>query len=430
MRTRVLGYMHLPRKPKVFYGYIIVLAAFCAMALALGANRTFGIFLEPMINEFGWTRAGISGTFTLCMIIAGLVGIVAGRLNDRFGPRLVLTACGFFVGLGYLLISQIGALWQLYLFYGVIVAIGLGGTFVPLTSTVARWFVKRRGLMTGTISAGPAFGIATVPLVASLLISSYGWRTSYIIIGIVVLVLVIPAAQFLRRDPSQMGLLPYGKDEVKIESLDLQAIELSLQGAIRTRQFWILSLVFFGCLFKTSVFMVHIVIYAVALGISPATAVTILSMAAGISIVGRIMLGVVADRIGNKSALIIGTSLTLVAFLWLLVAKELWMLYLFAVIFGLSGWHLSPVSPMIAELFGLRSHGEIFGVVNFGGMIGGAIGPLMAGYIFDLTGSYHLAFLVCVAISAIALILILLLTPTSNKGRASENEKPIRGKRA
>ena len=409
-------------KPKLFYGYIIVLAGFLVAGLAWGANRTFGVFLEPIITEFDWTRAATSGAFTLCMIITGLVGIIAGRLNDRLGPRLILAACGFFLGLGYLLTSKIGTIWQLYLFYGVLTGIGLSGTMVPMMSTVARWFVKRRGLMTGIVVAGPAFGIATVPLVASWLISSWGWRTSCIIIGIVVLVLIILAAQFLRRDPSQMGLLPYGEDEVKAESLNTKATGFSLQEAIRTRQFWILSAIFFCSFFNTNVVMVHIVIHATGMGISSIAAVTILSAAAGISIAGRIIAGGVADRIGNRPALIIGFSLTVVAFLWLLVAKELWMLYLFAILFGLGGWVTSPVgSPVVVDLFGLRAHGAILGVAFFVGTIGGAVGPVLAGHIFDITISYHLAFLVCIALIVVSLILISLLTPLARKEGTSDS---------
>ena len=213
-------------KPKFFYGYIVVAVAVGIMMLAWGANRTFGVFLEPLINEFSWTRAGVSGAFTLCMLITGLLGIVAGRLNDRFGPRLVMTACGFFVGLGYLLMSQISTIWQLYLFYGVIIAMGTSGGYVPLVSTVARWFVKRRGLVTGIVISGIGLGTMVVPPIAAQLISSYGWRTSYIIVGIAALVLIILAAQFLKRDPSQVGQLPYGG--VKQESLDLGAKEFSL----------------------------------------------------------------------------------------------------------------------------------------------------------------------------------------------------------
>src|SRR6185436_7694842 len=130
-----------------------------------------------------------------------------------FGPRMVLTICGVLIGCGYLLMSQVTAVWHLYLFYGVIVGAGLGGTFVPLTSTTARWFVARRGIMTGIVTAGIGVGTFVGPPVASWLITIYSWRTSYIILGSIVLVGTASAAQFLRRDPAQMGTRPYGETE-------------------------------------------------------------------------------------------------------------------------------------------------------------------------------------------------------------------------
>ena len=410
------------RSPKFFYGYIIVLAAFCAMMLSWGASRSFGVFLEPIIDEFSWTRAATSGAFTVCMIILGLLGIIAGRLNDRFGPRLLLTACGFFLGLGYLLMSRITTIWQLYLVYGVVIAIGMSGAAVPMMSTVARWFTKRRGLMTGILIAGPGFGIAIVPLVASWLISSYGWRPSYTVIGIVVLVLIISAAQFLRRDPSQVGQLPYGEDVVEAESSTVKATGFFLREAIRTGQFWILGLLSFGNFFNINVAMVHIVIHATGLGISPTLAASVLSVTAGVSIAGRVIMGSVADKIGNKPTVILGFSLTLFAYLWLLVAEELWMLYLFAIIFGLGAWALGSVtSLLVAELFGMRSHGLILGVIVFVGNMGGALGPVLAGHIFDVTSSYQLAFLICAIIGVAIIILSMLLRPTGQRGGTNDS---------
>ena len=175
------------RKPRLFYGYIVVAAAVVIMTIAWGANRTFGVFLEPMLDEFGWTRAGISGAYTLAMIITGAGAIIAGRLTEKFGPRVVTIGCGLFLGLGYMLVSRVGAIWQLYLFYGVVAGIGLSGAWTPIMSTVVRWFTKRRALMSGILIAGPALGIVVMPLVSSLLIPTYGWRISYIILGSVVL---------------------------------------------------------------------------------------------------------------------------------------------------------------------------------------------------------------------------------------------------
>ena len=405
-------------KPKFFYGYILVLAAFFIMVVTWGAIYTFGVFFKPLLIEFGWTRAETSGAYSLFFVLHGLVYIVTGRLNDRFGPRIVMAACGFFFGLGYLLMSQISAIWQLYLFYGVIIAIGMGGT-VPLVSSVARWFVKRRGLMTGIAVSGIGAGTMIVPPVANWLISTYDWRISYIVIGSISLVSIVLAAQFLRRDPSQMGQLPYGADEVKEESLNLKVRGFSLRKAVHTAQFWMLCIAVLGLGLCVQAIMVHIVPHAIDMGISAARAATIMTIIGGLSIAGRVIMGGYGDRIGNKPVLIIGFILMVIALSWVVAAKELWMLYLFAIIFGFSyGGLMTLQSPMVADLFGLHAHGVILGAVVFSTTIGGAIGPLLAGYIFDITSSYHLAFLVYVALSVISLALIWRLRLTSKENWA------------
>jgi len=225
-------------EPKFFYGYIVVGAAFFTMVVIFGVYLAFGVFFKPVLTEFGWTRAMTSGAFSLSMVVHGLLGIVMGGLNDRFGPRIVMTLCGFLLGLGYLLMSQIGAVWQLYLFYGLIIGIGMGGSWVPLLSTVARWFATRRSMMTGIVVAGIGIGTLIVPPVANWLISTYDWRTSYIILGSIVLVVVVLAAQFLRRDPAQMGQVPYGGSRGGEQMLKVDTEGFSLREAVYTRQFY------------------------------------------------------------------------------------------------------------------------------------------------------------------------------------------------
>ena len=154
-------------KPEFFYGYIVVVAAFLIMVAIFGLYYCFGIFFDPMLLEFGWTRAMTSGAFSLSMVVYGLLNVAVGGLTDRFGPRMVVTICGLLIGLGYLLMSQISAVWQLYLFYGVIIGAGMGGSFIALLSSVARWFVKRRGMMTGIVMAGIGIGTLIGPPVAS-----------------------------------------------------------------------------------------------------------------------------------------------------------------------------------------------------------------------------------------------------------------------
>lgn len=398
-------------KAKFFYGYVVVAAATVIFFTVWGGNRTFGIFLEPMLNEFGWTRAGISGAYTFTMLIMGVLGVFAGTLTDRFGPRVVLLGSACIMGLAFILISRVQALWQFYLFYGVILGVGMSGTFIPLMSAVVRWFVKRRALMSSMLTAGQAVGIVVLPPLFTLLISNYGWRVSYVILGGVTLAVIFLAGLAVKRDPGEMGMMPYGADESTTRHLDLQAAGLSLGEAVRTRQFWLLSTLSFADFFIINGIVVHIVIHAIGLGMAPTAAAGILSLAAGISIPARIIVGGIADKIGYRRALTICFSVA-AAGLLLLQIEDPWILYVFAPLFGFSLWAShSLIPPLMAELFGLRSNATILAASVFIGSIGGALGPVVAGYIYDVTGGYALAFLVFVAAAIIAVVSVLSLRP-------------------
>jgi predicted MFS family arabinose efflux permease len=400
-------------RPRFFYGYIVVGSALLIMAIMYGAYNSFGIFFKPVLTDLDWTSAVTSSGFSLSWIVHGLLGIVMGRLTDRFGPRVVLTICGFLLGLGYILMSQIGTVWQLYLFYGVIIGAGMGGSWVPIVSTVARWFTNRRTLMTGIALSGVSIGTLVGAPVASRLISAYDWRTSYVIVSGIVLVVVVLAAQLLRRDPTQAKQRPYGESEGEKQEPVSETHSLSLREAVRTRQFWLTSGMFFCFGFLLYTIITHIVPHAIELGISPIGAANILATTGGLSIAGRIVLGSAADRIGNRQVFIIGFILMAAALFWLVPAKEVWGLYLFAVVFGFAfGGCATSESPLVAGLFGLSSHGLILGAINvLGFTLGAAIGALIGGYIFDMAGSYQLAFIVCGAMSVVGLILTALLSP-------------------
>jgi MFS family permease len=398
-------------KPRLFYGYTVVAAAFFILVLMRGIVSTFGVFFKPMLTDLGWTRAVTSGAFSVFWIIQGLLAIAMGGVNDRLGPRMVITVCGFMLGLGFLLMSQTSALWQLYLFYGVIIGTGMSGAFVPLTSTVARWFVKRRSTMTGIVVAGIGVGGLIAPPLANWLISIYDWRVSYIILGGIALVAVILFAQLLRRDPAQMGLTPYGETKEEIE-LKGSTRAFSLKEAASVRQFCLAFSMFFCLGFSMFTILVHIAPHATDLEFSATTAANILAVAGGGGVIGMLVLGWAADRIGNRQVFILGFALMAAALFWLISATEAWALYLFAAVFGFAAMGCAvSESPLVAELFGLRSHGLILGVINMGFCIGAALGPFLAGYIFDVTGSYSVAFLVCAAVSVAGLILSAVLTP-------------------
>jgi MFS family permease len=276
----------LPRpgiRPKFFYGYVIVAAALL-MAIAMwGARFSFGVFFSPVLEEFGWTRAATSGGFSLTWVFTGLLSIAVGRLNDQFGPRLIMTIAGFVVGLGYLLMSQLSSLWQLYLFYGLI-SIGMSAVLVPTLSTVARWFVKMRAFMTGVVLAGTGIALMVIVPAANRAIMNYGWRMAYVMVGMVVIVIVVMAAQFLRRDPYQLGKLPYGDDGTTTSVSGAGPSGLSFREALRTRQVWLISLVYFCTYFIYNILLVHTVIYATGKGISSMGAVGIMAFLGGLEL--------------------------------------------------------------------------------------------------------------------------------------------------
>lgn len=382
------------------------------MLISFGLFLSFGVFFNPILTDFNWTRALTSGAYSLCMILAGLLGVVMGRLNDKIGPRLVVTICGIFLSLGYLLTSQIGSIWQLYLFYGVMIGIGMAGIWVPLGSITVRWFVSRRSMMTGIVVGGMGAGTLIGPLFTNYIISIYGWRCSYIILGIIVLITIVPIAQLLKLDPSKKGLIPYGQEESKQYQLKSVTKSLSLVEAVRSSQFWMLALVFSSYGFCLQGIRLHIVPHAMDLGFSATTAAIILAASGGVSILGNAVFGIASDRIGNKKTLIIGLILIVLALLWLVPAMDIWKLYLFALVFGLAYGGINAVqSPIIAEVFGLKSHGVILGIIVLFFTVGASSGPYLLGYIFDITSSYRMAFSICAGIVTVGLIMVAVSRP-------------------
>lgn len=400
-------------RPKVYYGYIVVLFALFIMIVIYGMQLAFGVFFKPVMTEFGWTRAMTSGAFSLSLFAHGILGVVMGALNDRLGPRVVLTIGGVLIGTGYILMSQVNDLWQLYIFYGLIIGIGMSSAWVPLLSTAARWFTARRSMMSGVILTGTGIGTLIAAPVATWLISIYDWRIAFTILGIVLLVVIIISAQFLKRDPSLIGQLPYGESKAAHEQSESNDKGYSLPEAVRTRQFWLFFTVFFcfGYLFFS--IMVHLVPHITDMGISAATAASILATIGGLAIAGRIGLGVIADKIGNRRALMIGFILITATLFFVGQAKQVWMLYLFAGVFGFAhGGMGSTESPLAAGLFGLRSHGLLLGILDMSFTFGAAVGPVVSGYLYDVTSSYLLAFLLCAALGIVGIVFLAFLTPT------------------
>lgn len=385
------------------YSHVIVLVSTIVAIIVEGLFYTFGIFFEPLILEFGWERTITAGAFSLFGIVRLPIIFLGGRLTDRFGSRVVLSACGFFLGLGYMLMSQVNALWQFYLFYGVLVGIGMGLYWVPLMAVVLRWFDHGRALALGIVASGIGVGQLIFPPVATRLISVHGWRLSYLILGGICIGGVILAAQFLRQNPKEKRVATHG-GESAVKKKQADTGDLSARIAVRSQQFWIFCGMFSSWIFCLAVILVHIVIHATGTGMSPTSAANIIAIIGIAGIGGRLILGHLADVIGLKPVLILCLALSSAAFLWLVLAQGEWILYFFAAIFGIAyGTFEVLQAPIMAQLFGLASFGTIFGIALTLSSLGFILGPIAAGYIFDTTGSYHLVFLICIGISLISL---------------------------
>jgi MFS family permease len=377
------------------YGYIMVLACFTMMILNVGLFVSAGVFFKPILNDFGWSRAVTSGPISIGALVTGMFSILTGALTDRFGPRLVITICVIIAGAGYLLMSQLNNIWQLYFYLGLLTGIG-SSSMVPMMSSVSTWFTHRRTVMMGIISAGGGLGGLIVPLIAAWLIGTYQWRTAYLILGAFYLGVNLIAAQFLRRRP---------RPETFTQVPPVAAINLKkpsapvLKAILLSKLFWINNLVFFCFGVCALTVQFHIVNHATDINISPTAAAGLLSVINGASIVGSVVLGMLGDKFGNKTLFISGFVAIGIGMISLLFFDTLWQLNIFAVVFGLAFGAGTANSPaLVSKIFGVAALGLILGISNLSQTIGGSLGGFLAGYIFDVQNSYQTIFIICAAL--------------------------------
>jgi len=230
---------------------------------------TFGVFLKPLAMEFGTGRAAISLALALSTLLGGVFGIGLGRLTDRYGPRILTTFGGILAGLGLFLMWQVNSIWQIYLFYGLLMAIGLATFDISILSTIPRWFTKRRGVALSITHTGYGVGgMVLVPL-AQWLISSYGWRQAFFVLGLATLVIIIPLAQFMKYSPQRIGLKPYGESETAEDAQSPASATggLSFAQSIKTGHFWLFGLILFCFFFSLQLIVAHIAPQATDIGI-------------------------------------------------------------------------------------------------------------------------------------------------------------------
>jgi MFS family permease len=394
-------------KPRLYYGYVVVTAASIMMVMIWGTFHAFGVFFEPFIKEFGWTRAVTSGASALNTMIFGILCIFSAGLSERLGPRWIMTICGIILGLGYFLMAQLTSAVELYLYFGVFVAIGMT-PYIPLLSLVPQWFTTNRGRMNAIVLSGMGLGTMIVPAIASALISVWGWRSAYLVLSITTVMVMVAVSQFLRGGPN----LPLNGKERRpsIGFTDQRNEGSTLREAVCTKQFVLVCLLYFSFLFCVVSITVHLVIHAIGLGIPATRAAFTLSLIGGACIVGMNVMGNIADRFSNKVGLGFSYSLMGWSLVWLIPSHSEWSFYLFSIAFGFAYGGMQVLfSPLVAELFGTRSHGVILAAGALVGSVGAAVGPIVAGYIFDSLGSYTIAFILCAMLAFAGLVSTLLL---------------------
>jgi MFS family permease len=405
------GHPGHPNLRQMAYGRIITSACFSIQAIGVGIYVSYGVFFTPLMDEFNWSRTALSGASSAAFFSMGLFGILMGRFNDKFGPRILMSIAAIFFGLGFCLMSQVTSLFQLYLVFGLIFGMGLSSVDVIALSTIARWFLQKRGKMTGIVKAGTGAGQFTFPILASFLISGFGWQNAFIIMGSFSLILLLAIAQLLRRDPSKIThSSDHSNDNALKKIPESQNQGFSFSRAMKTHELWLICLINLLLVSSLMSIIIHIVPHARDIGISPHKAAGVLSTIGAVSILGRLASGLAIDRTGSKNIMIICFGFLVLSLAWLATADALWKLYAFACIYGIAhGGFFTSVSPLLAELFGIRAHGSLLGIVIFFSTTGGALGPILTGYLFDMNQSYRNAYWVILSISCLAFALLLCL---------------------
>lgn len=383
------------------YRWVIVALGALMTCVAIGAMFSLAVFLEPMSESSGWSRAGISSAMTLDFLVMGVAGFAWGAASDRFGPRIVVLAGAILLGAGLVLASLATSLIAFQLSYGVIVGLAAGAFFAPMIATVTGWFDTQRGLAVSLVSAGMGVAPLTVSPFAGWLISTYDWRTAMAVIGIGAWVLLIPAALFVRRAPASDDV-PAAANGQPGETGN------SLGKALASPQFIVLAGTFFLCCAAHSGPIFHMMSYAMLCGMSTLAAVSIYSVEGLAGLGGRLLLGVLADRYGVKLILVLGLFVQSLAIAAYLVVSQLGEFYLLAIVFGTAYGGVMPLYAVLArEYFGQQIMGSVFGAATMMSSLGMALGPLGGGWIFDTFGDYRWLYIgsAALALGAVAIAL-------------------------
>ncbi len=405
-------------KVGLFYGWYILASSFIILFFTSGARYSFGVAFKPMIKELDWSRGSISFAFFLNMTLFALSLIAAGRLYDRYGPKWVIVVSTVFLSAGFALISVVNSLWQFYIVYGVFAAIGLGGTSIPLLAAlISKWFTKWRGLAISLALAGNCMGQFVLIPAFSFCTLRYGWRVSYLSIGLMMgLVIMTLALLVVKESPDHLGPSPVREKEAGKKGKPGEAVssdrhqDLSLREAMKTSPFWFFLVVMFVCGSGDFLVTTHLIPFATDHGILPAQAGNMLAWLGLMSLVGVLVAGPASDLIGNRIPMAIAFLIRFGAFLLILAHRDAASFYLFSILFGLTYLVTGPLATtLLGRLYGFSHIGLLSGFATTVHHIAGGFWAYLGGFIFDQTGSYRLAFVCSAALAFIAVVCCILI---------------------
>ena len=388
---------------KLHYGWVVVGAGALMTWMAMGALLSLPVFLAPISADTGWSRGGIGLAMTLNFLTMGIGSFVWGGLSDRHGPRGILLAGVVLLGIGLALASRSTSLLEFQLIYGLLIGVAAGSLMVPLMSTVTLWFDKHRALAVSLVSSGIGVAPMTVSPFAATLVVDHGWRTAQLILAVAVVVLLVPAALLIRRPPHMPAAVASG-------GMGGPELKAAVRRALRSRPFIVLSLTFFACCATHAGPIFHTISYAIGCGLPPMTAVTIYSVEGFAGLVGRLVFGVLGDKLGVKRMIVAGLLVQALAAGAYVLATGLGDFYAVAFVFGMAYGGVMPLySALARDYFAPQIMGTVLGAMTLLSGLGMALGPALGGWVFDHFHAYTWMYLGSLAVGlgagAIALAL-------------------------
>ena len=379
----------------------VVVGSFFTQFIIVGMLFTYGVLMTELEKEFGWSRTILSTIGAAGWLAWGILAIPGGYLNDRLGPRIVLGVNGFIFGIGFILFSISNEIWHLLLIFLFFIGVGLSTHDISTLSTIAKWFDSKRGLMTSIAKIGTAMGQIVMPPLIAILILSFGWRTATFYLGIAASVGLVLAASIVTAPDTSGRKAASEKPIVEISDKNV---------------FKLLAFCQFCVFFAMFTTMTHIAAHGLNVGLSLENSAWLLSIIGFSSIFGRLSIGILADRLGGKTTYIVCLLPMTIALLTIPFTENILFIYILLFLYGFShGGHFTIAPFIIAENFGLKNLGAVFGKITFFGAIGSVSGPIVAGAIFDYSQSYYYAFLLVGVLASICVFSLTFLPSDSKK---------------